>query len=50
MGLRLNKERPNIAITRNKFGGVRYNGHAKCKLEEKQVNFLILGKNDYARI
>lgn len=35
VGLRLNKEKPNITITKNKIGGIRYNAHAKCKLEER---------------
>jgi len=31
----LNKPKPNISITVNKIGGIRYNAHAKSKLEEK---------------
>ena len=37
VGLRLNKPRPNISITVNKIGGIRYNAHAKSKLDERQV-------------
>jgi ribosome-interacting GTPase 1 len=35
VGLRLNKPKPNISITPNKFGGIRYNGHSKCKIDDK---------------